>query len=94
MKKTTLANVSLALAPLPALLWFVAVASAMGEPPQGRSPEEMHAVKIITDCILVATLILLLACGWLAGRSYPEAPRRALAAPVICLALMFAAWNF
>jgi len=84
MKRSLAANCALIISLVPAILFLVAMANAMGDLPRQPTPEEIRATTIITDAAMIGTLVSLIACGWLSGYGYTEAPYRSLFA--ICIA--------
>lgn len=93
MKKAVVANISLALSPVPSIFLFAAMAFSMGDPPRERSSAELQSAATLTNLILLGVLFLFLLNAWLSGWSFSEAPRRSLTAFVLTLAFAIVAWN-
>jgi peptidoglycan/LPS O-acetylase OafA/YrhL len=84
MKRSLAANLALIVSLVPSVLFFFALGNAMGDFPEPRTPEEAHATTVFTDAAMIGLLLALIACGWLSGYGYTEAPYRSLFA--ICIA--------
>lgn len=93
MRKTIAANVALVLSPLAAILMLFAT-DTMGDPPRPQSEPELAARTFDIDVELCAALACFVACIWLSGFSFTDAPRRSVVSVIIAIAAVIASFNF